>query len=391
MIDATRRNRWIGGLAVAAVLALGAYSFWPRSPAPSAAGAPASGPIPKIDVHVHVAPSLAAQAVDILRENGIEIGLNASGGVPGGGLELSLRAMAETDGHLVPYCNFAFGHVEEPGFAEYTVETLTACKRRGAVGLKVFKALGLGIQSADGSLLAVDDPRLDVVFETAGRLGLPVLIHSGDPKAFFQPASADNERYDELRVHPSWSFSGERANGQPWPAWDVVVAQYERRVARHPRTTFVGAHFGNAPEEPARVARMLDRHPNLFIDTAARVPEIGRRPQAEMHAFFLRFRKRILFGSDLSVTTEGLTLGSGGERPSTRPEARPFFDRQWRYFETAGRRMPSPTPIQGRWSINGIDLPREVLEDVYWRNAARVFHLRMPTASRPTRVSGDGL
>lgn len=383
MTDQARRTRWIGAIAVAAVLALGAYSFWPRTPdSTDADAAAAHTPIPKIDVHVHVAPSLAAQAVDILRENGIEIALNASGGVPGGGLELSLRAATETDGHLLPYCNFAFGRVVEPDFAAYTERTLTTCKQSGAVGLKVFKAVGLGITLDDGSLLTADDPRLDVVFETAGRLGMPVLIHTGDPKAFFLPPTPDNERYDELRAHPAWSFYGERPNGDPWPAWDVVFAQYERRVARHPHTTFVGAHFGNAPEEPERVARMLARYPNLVIDTAARVPEIGRRPPAEMRAFFVRFRKRILFGSDLSVTTEGLTLGSGGERPSTRPEARPFFDRQWRYFDTAGRRMPSPTPIQGRWTIDGINLPRPVLEDLYYRNAARIFHLTMPTASR---------
>jgi len=281
--------RWIGLLAVAATAALGAVALWPRT-GPGAAPAAPTTPIPKIDVHVHVAPSLASQAAEIFRENGIVIALNASGGVPGSGLELSVRAMGETSGALVPYCNFAFGRVEDPDFASYVEETLTTCKREGAVGLKVFKALGLGITLSDGSLLAVDDPRLDVVFETAGRLGLPVLIHSGDPKAFFEPPTQDNERYDELRVHPHWSFYGARPNGAPWPSWETVFAQFVRRVARHPHTTFLGAHFGNDPEDPAEVGRLLDRYPNLVIDTAARVPEIGRKPAAQLRAFFVRYR-----------------------------------------------------------------------------------------------------
>ena len=102
---------------------------------------------------------------------------------------------------------------------------------------------------------------------------MPVVIHVGDPKAFWKPPTPDNERYDELKAHPEWSFYG-----QPVPSWAELFAAFERLVARHPKTTFIGVHFGNDPEDPARVAQLLDKHPNLVLDTAARVPEIGRQP-----------------------------------------------------------------------------------------------------------------
>jgi hypothetical protein len=335
--------------------------------------------IPKIDVHTHIGPDDVDEMLAIMDENGVAVALNASGGHPGPSLDASIAAMERTRGRIRPFCNFDFSKVEDAGFATYARTTLETCKARGGVGLKIFKSLGLGTTLADGSLLAVDDPRLDVVFETAGALGLPVLIHSGDPQAFFRPPTRDNERYAELRVHPSWSFHGERPDGGgPWPSWEDVFAQYERRVARHPSTTFIGAHFGNAPEDPARVGAMLDRYPNLHVETGARVPEIGRHDPGELRALFERHRDRILFGTDLALMDGALTLGSRGESPDRRDQVPAFFAAHFRYFETRTPRMAHPTPIQGDWTIDGLGLSREVLERLYQRNASELFGIDVP-------------
>ncbi len=375
------RNAWILAL-IATLGALGmAALLWPRrgSDADEAEGmGPDAGfeDIPKIDVHVHVGLGQWEQALEIMDANGIRTALNASGGTPGAGLERSAEIAERTGGRLRPYCNVSLARVGSPGWDRYVRETLTACEAQGAVGLKIFKSLGLGLVDADGTLVAVDDPRFDVLFETAGEVGLPVLIHSGDPQAFFRPPTPDNERYEELSAHPGWSFFGDRPDGQGrWPTWHEVFAQYERRVARHPGTTFVGAHFGNAPEDPCRVARMLEAHPNLFIETGARIPEIGRHPPDELRRFFERFEDRILFGTDLQVTQWGRALGSAGEDPDPPSRVPAFFDAHFRYFETSARGMPHPTPIQGDWTIDGLGLPRSVLERLYWKNADRVFGL----------------
>lgn len=370
---------------IVAVIALGlaiAWRVWPSGDSMDDVPAPRArryADIPRIDVHVHVPPTRAEAAMRTFREHGgVVIALNASGGHPnGGGLEASADAMRRTEGALRPYCYLDLARVEREDFEAYVARSLLACRERGAVGLKVFKALGLGITLSDGSLLAVDDPRLDVVFEGAGELGLPVLIHSGDPQAFFEPPTRDNERYEELSAHPSWSFHGERPDGRGrWPSWREVFDQYERRVARHPRTRFLGAHFGNAPEEPETVARMLDAYPNLFVETGARIPELGRHDPARMRELFVRYRDRILFGTDFQIGERGsLVLGSAGRDPDPPSRVPVFYESHFRYFETADRGFAHPTPIQGDWTIDGIDLPREVLEDVYWHNAARLFGL----------------
>ena len=367
------------GAGIAALIAVSvlAWVLWPSEAVAPARIRARFAAIPKIDVHVHVPPSRAAEATQVFARHGVRIALNASGGVPGGGLEETLAASRENGGRLPPYCNFEFDRVFEPGFDAYTRATLEACREAGAVGLKIFKGLGLGYTNPDGSLLRVDDPRLDVVFDEAGRLALPVLIHSGDPQAFFRPDTRENERHAELAAHPSWSFHGPRPDGGgAWPSWEDVFAQYEARVARHPHTRFLGAHFGNAPEEPERVARMLERYPNLFVETGARIPEIGRHDAGRMRAIFVRFHDRILFGTDVQMGRgRSWILGSMGRMPDPASRVPAFYESHWRYFETADRGFAHPTPIQGDWTIDGIDLPRDVLEDVYHRNAERLFGL----------------
>jgi predicted TIM-barrel fold metal-dependent hydrolase len=206
---------------------------------------------------------------------------------------------------------------------------------------------------------------------------MPVAIHTGDPKAFWQRPDAGNERFAELAAHPRWSLWG-----RPVPSWEELYRALERRVARHPRTTFVAVHFGDAPEEPRRVEAMLDRYPNLLIDTAARIPEIGRRDRdpAAVRRVFLRHQDRVLFGTDLQLgrSEASLALGSGGDRPPARGDVDHFFAATWRYFETADRGFAHPTPIQGEWTIDGIDLPDAVLDKLYRRNAARLLGLPVP-------------
>jgi hypothetical protein len=385
-----RRTHWIALALVGAVAAIVAavvlsstpnepeHRPEPRAPEPEER----FSDLPRIDVHTHIGLEMVRETLAIMDENRISIALNASGGVPGGGLERSLEIATETHGRIRPYCNFSFRGFEDPDFAERTRAILRTCKESGAVGLKLFKSVGLGIVLADGTLLPVDDPRLDVLFETAGELGLPVLIHSGDPQAFFRPPTPDNERYEELEAHPSWSFYGARPDGHGnWPSWEEVFSQFERRVARHPNTKFLGAHFGNAPEEPDRVRAMLDRYPNFYVETGARIPEIGRHDPERMHDFFVRYADRILFGTDLAVTPDGLTLGSSGRDPDPPERVPAFFASHWRYFETDARAMAHPTPIQGNWTIDGIGLPPEVLEKLYYRNAMALFGLPAPTTA----------
>jgi predicted TIM-barrel fold metal-dependent hydrolase len=327
-------------------------------------------------MHVHVEPGALERAVALLGRHHITRLVNLSGGSPeGGGLEEAL-AEAQKVGHTTVFTNPEFREIRGgSGYGLRIARKIERARALGADGVKITKGLGLGYTDAKGRLLPVDDPGLDPLFETAGRLGMPIAIHTGDPKAFWRPPTPDNERFEELMVHPRWSFFGAPVS------WEELYAQFERRVARHPKTTFIGVHFGNNPEDPARVAELLERHPNLVIDTAARVPEIGRVDQnhdaGRMRAFFERYQDRILFGTDtgLGLDPEAAMFGSTGATPPTKDDEERFFESTWRWFETDDRQIPSPTPIQGRWTIDGIALPQTILEKVYAKNAQRLLGL----------------
>jgi predicted TIM-barrel fold metal-dependent hydrolase len=240
---------------------------------------------------------------------------------------------------------------QRPDFGRRMAEALAEAKRAGASGLKVFKDLGLVYRNPDGSLVRVDDPRWDPIWRACGELGLPVLIHTADPKAFFLPIDATNERWEELKRHPDWSF-----HGPGFPKYEELVAQFLAVVERHPRTRFIGAHVASSAEDLGHVERWLAKYPNLTIDIAARIGELGRQPYTA-RKFFVKHADRILFGTD-------------GPRVAERLES------HWRFLETLDEYFPyaeNPFPPQGFWRIYGVGLPDEVLRKVYYENAERLI------------------
>src|SRR6185369_11489084 len=105
--------------------------------------------------------------------------------------------------------------------------------------------------------------------------------------------------------------------------------------------------------------------------------------------FFLKYQDRILFGTDTGIGRRqfDLMFGSTGREPPTMADADRFFESTWRYFETADTDIPSPTPIQGRWNIEGINLPRPVLEKIYYKNAQRLLGIPIPAPPIPKQES----
>ncbi len=311
------------------------------------------------------------RALAIFDAAGIGRAVDLSGGPTAEALAEAIEAASRSQGRVVVFANLDWRGALEPGWLERQLAWLGQAKAMGARGLKIFKSLGLTIRDPAGARLAVDDPRLDPIFEAAGRLGLPVAIHTGDPKAFFEPLGPGNERREELALNPAWSFA-DRAR---FPAWDDLFAELVRRVERHPKTKFLAVHFGDDPEDPAHVGELMDRLPNLYVDTAARVGEIGRRPTALLRRIFLSHPRRILFGSDIGVSRSRLTLGAPEPEPASDADAPPFYAAQFRFFETSQRGLPNPIPVQGHWTVDGLGLPREALEELYHRNAERLLGL----------------
>ena len=241
--------------------------------------------------------------------------------------------------------------IQGANFPEWAANRLKVQKERGAEGLKVWKGFGLNVRDEKGELVNVDDARLDPVWQTASELGLPVLIHIADPVAFFDPIDETNERWEELGNHPDWAFTS-----PPYPPFIHILDGFFRLVSQHPQTTFIGAHVGCYSENLGWVGAMLDRCPNYSVDISARISELGRQPYTARR-FFQQYADRILFGLDMGPDVASYQI-------------------YYRFLETDDEYFnynPGEIPHQGRWFINGINLPDDILEKVYWRNAAKLL------------------
>lgn len=245
-----------------------------------------------------------------------------------------------------------FSRIDEKNFGENEAKRLEEAVKMGCRGLKIAKRLGLGFKDKTGEFVKVDDPRIDPIWAKCGELGIPVEIHVSDPKAFFTPVDKYNERYDELGMNPEWSFYGDE-----FPSKEEILEARNRVIARHPKTIFIGAHFGNLPEDLATVGKWLDTYPNFYVDIDARISELGRQPYSARR-FFLKYQDRILFGTDTPCNAESYRL---------------YF----RFLETDDEYI-DPTPahkLQGRWMIYGLYLPDDVLEKIYNKNAQKILDL----------------
>jgi len=229
-------------------------------------------------------------------------------------------------------------------------EDIAEAAKMGASGIKIWKNLGLRSKDASGKLIPINDPRLDPLWNKAGELSLPVLIHILDPPSNFAPIDRFNEEYEWLSGNTSWSFSG-----PDFPPPSVVYSQFEDVLDKHPKTIFVGAHLLSIADDLSYLSFLLDKHPNLYVDTAFITHRLGRQPYSA-RKFCLKYQDRILFGTDTLPTEEDY-----------RAHFR-FYETDDEYFDPPFSYMPLP-----RWKIYGIALPDDVLKKLYYQNAERIF------------------
>jgi predicted TIM-barrel fold metal-dependent hydrolase len=241
-------------------------------------------------------------------------------------------------------------------FVEECIDTLRSHVQQGAKGLKILKELGLHYRDSEGELINCNDSRLAPIWEEAGRLKIPVLIHQADPSGFFEPAIPENEHYESLKKYPSWSFSD--------PKYPRKIELLQRRndlIRMHPDTTFILPHFANYAENFPYVSALLDENPNVYIDFSARLDELGRQPYSARE-FFIKYQDRIIFGTDMPANID-----------SSLEMYRTYF----RFLETFDESFFSPdydgTFDRARWPICGIGLPKDVLAKIYYKNILKII------------------
>ena len=308
---------------------------------------------PVVDFHGHPptlnTPENIRQVIEAMDALNIQVMVQAR---PSSGERLTSQIQAVKDaGYEDRFVFFASLDLRDvgPGSGARIAAQLEEDVKAGAVGIgEISKSFGLSTRKADGTRLAIDDPELDVVWETAGRLGIPVFIHTADPDQFFQPLDYQNERWLEMALFESRRYF----DRDRFPSFEELMEERNRMIAKHPNTTWVLAHLSWYGNDLAKMGDLFDRFPNVYGELGAILYDFGRQPR-NARAFFEKYQDRILFGKD-----------------SFAPDEYPYY---WRVFETADEYFDYYRDYHAFWKLYGMDLPDGVLRKIYHGNAMKVI------------------
>ena len=246
------------------------------------------------------------------------------------------------------FVNVDFNSIDVENHIESQVKIIRNAVAKGAIGLKVYKSLGLTNKDSKGNRVRVDDERLGPIWEVCGELNIPVLIHSADPFQFWLPKDNQNERWFELKEKPG-RFYGDNSF---IPPFEEIIKEQHTIFERHSNTTFINAHLGWMSNDLNKLGRHLDKYPNVMTEFGAVIAELGRQPKTARQ-FFIDYQDRIMFGKDSYNKEEFYTYFR-------------ILESDDEYFDYFRKR-------HAFWKMYGLNLPDEVLKKVYYENALRVF------------------
>jgi uncharacterized protein len=324
--------------------------YRPRSTVVAEAHLVPKAKFPVVDVHTHGTSAYVTDEARIKEMDALNLRVlvDLSGGTDPAKVKEkvdAIKASPYKDRFRV-FANVTWEGAGGPGWEQKALADLRASVQNGAIGLKVFKDLGLRNKKADGTRLAVDDPVLDPVWALCGELNIPVIIHTAEPQEFFAPVDNHNERWLELNLFPN-----RQSPPSIYPPFEQLMKERDSMFAKHPKTRFIGAHFNYYGNDLGRAARQLETQKNVYLEVAAVLYEFGRQPYAAAQ-FFTKYQDRVLFGKDTYEITEY-----------------PYY---WRVFETRDEYFDYYRPYHAFWKLYGMGLPDAVLKKLYYKNALKV-------------------
>jgi len=302
-------------------------------------------PAPIYDAHVHVSSlEETARFLEVARGYGVARAL-------GVGFLRKLEALPSSFRRHFDYCVIIESEnaLRDQRFMEETRRTIERARKLGAISAKFWFSPAIYERNLG---LYLSDRLLSRAFDLLGELGMSALLHLADPDSWF------NHTYDDP------DFFGDK------------LSQYEHLeivLAEHRDVIFQCAHFAGHPEDLDHVDGLLERHPNLVIDTSA-TKWIARELSAQTERareFVIRRADRTLFGSDLLM----------GPVHSDAHYASRYHVHQL-LWET-NHEGPSPiidTDADGEVTLRGMALPAEVLRKIYYENARTWLGIQGPGA-----------
>jgi predicted TIM-barrel fold metal-dependent hydrolase len=324
--------------------------------------------VKKYDVHIHIRTTSDAVSDQAYEDNFKLINVSVAY------TDSSLRAQEEFVHHQITkhpkqikyVTAFSTKYWDSEDWADQTIEELKKSFAKGALGVKIWKNIGMVEKDSSGNLIMIDNPRFDPVIQYIIDQNKTVMGHVGEPRNCWLPLEQMTVNGDReyFKNHPEYHMYLH----PEYPSYEDQINARDRFLARHPDMRFVGAHLGSLEYDVDSLAKRLDRFPNMAVDMAARVGHLqyqSKTNREKVRNFILKYQDRLIYGSDFTM------------RPTTSPEEamanlHHHWLNDWKYLTTD---LPMTVDeVNGKFT--GIQLPKEVIDKIYYSNAVKWYHIK---------------
>lgn len=332
---------------------------------------PAFESLRKIDAHSHIFEDIPALNAMLRRINLRTVNVCNNGTDAEHFAEMHRIAVTLARAHpdLYPFeSTFDLTRRDEPGYAKGVIAFLDETFAQGAVGVKIWKEVGIDIKDANGAYILPDDPRFDPIYAHLAARGKPLHAHLAEPIDAWRPLDPESPHYRYYSTNPQWHLYGKPG----YPTHAAIIAARDHIMEKHPKLILLGAHLGSLEHDLDGIAQRLDRYPNFYIECAARTRNLTRHPSEKVRAFIIQYQDRILYGVDQSWKP---FLGGQPTEILRQAHIKRLEERyrsDYDYYAGSGETKYDGRPVQA------LHLPPAVLEKFYHANAERLFQL--PTA-----------
>ncbi len=277
--------------------------------------------------------------------------------------EIALALKKKYPGRLEYFSTFRMDGWDDSQWAEKTIEHLDSTFRNDAMGVKFWKNIGMKFRDKSGNLVMVDDPGFDPIFKFIIKRGKAVIHHVGEPKNCWLPKEEMTVNNDKeyFTTHPQYYMYIH----PEMPSYEDQISSRDRMLEKNPGLRYMGAHLASLEWNVDTLAAFLDRFPNTVVDMAARMGQLQAQSSENLNRvrnFLIKYQHRVLYATDL-------TQPPGEDIDWFREEAHNKWYLDWKYLAT-GDSLKVPELDH---AFKGLNLPKEVLDNIYFNNAEKFY------------------
>jgi predicted TIM-barrel fold metal-dependent hydrolase len=322
----------------------------------------------KVDMHCHVSVERTAFMEQAVADNFRILTINTDAPSEGSVAEQQQMALFQRDkfpGRLAYLTSFSMEGWDNPEWQKKTLEYLEDSFKKGAIGMKVWKNIGMVEKDKEGKFIMIDNPGFDAIFNYIEKNHIPVCGHLGEPKNCWLPVEEmtvnnDKKYYEQnsqyhMYLHPEY------------PSYEDQIEARDNLLRKHPDLHFMGAHLGSLEWSVDELGKHFEMFPNMTVDMAARICHLEKQAREDwqkVHDFFIKYQDRIMYGTD-----QGDFKEAGPEPEKLKEQTHEVWIRDWKFLTTDS--------IMTSWEVDGefrgLKLPKDVIEKIYFSNAVKWF------------------